>query len=333
MTTSPSTSTDEVCLDKLRPYLSTQNFDWIKRDDEERNRLKQQIADECPGGHLFADAEDEDEPPRVQEWTSSRSNVDGHGGYDQRKKDGSPVSEEDDGDTVTVVFLLSESYEGFGDTLWASSRYAANVLADPKKCKEILSPMLLSRGVDETLHPLNGVTFLELGAGAALPSAVAIYRGARVVSSDLRSANRIRCMAESIYRNVARMKELDVPLYHAEEARSCPLNWEKTPDEVKDALGVDSFDVIVAADCCYMPWLHFELLSTVESCLSRDGVALIPFCLHGNTEDSEVRGIVDKAKEMGFKVEELPDTQLTPPTLKMDYKQGLVHTLRLTKTD
>lgn len=101
----------------------------------------------------------------------------------------------------------------------ASSRYAANVLADPKKCKEILSPMLLSRGVDETLHPLNGVTFLELGAGAALPSAVAIYRGARVVSSDLRSANRIRCMAESIYRNVARMKELDVPLYHAEEAR------------------------------------------------------------------------------------------------------------------
>lgn len=112
MTTSPSTSTDEVCLDKLRPYLSTQNFDWIKRDDEERNRLKQQIADECPGGHLFADAEDEDEPPRVQEWTSSRSNVDGHGGYDQRKKDGSPVSEEDDGDTVTVVFLLSESYEG-----------------------------------------------------------------------------------------------------------------------------------------------------------------------------------------------------------------------------
>lgn len=79
-----------------------------------------------------------------------------------------------------------------------------------------------------------------------------------------------------------------------------------------------------------MPWLHYELLSTIDSCLSRDGVALIPFCLHGNTEDSEVCGIVDKAKEMGFKVEELPETQLTPPTLKMDYKQGLVRTLRLT---
>ena len=64
--------------------------------------------------------------------------------------------------------------------------------------------------------------------------------------------------------------------------RSCPLNWEKTPDEAKDALGVDSFDVIVAADCCYMPWLHDELLSTIGSCLSRDGVALIPFCLVGN---------------------------------------------------
>lgn len=87
------------------------------------------------------------------------------------------------------------------------------------KCADILAPMLQSRGVDEKLHPLNGKTFLELGAGAALPSAVAIYRGARVISSDLKSANRIRCMAESIYRNIARMKEFDVPLYHAEEAR------------------------------------------------------------------------------------------------------------------
>ena len=54
---------------------------------------------------------------------------------------------------------------------------------------------------------------------------------------------------------------------------------------------------------------------------------------HGNTKDDEVYGIVDKAKEMGFKVEQIPDTQLTPPTLEMDDKQGLVHTLRLTKSD
>ena len=113
MTTSPSTtSTDEVSLDKLRPYLSAQHFDWIKRDDEKRSTLKKQIADECPGGHLFADEEDEDDPPRVQEWTSSRSNVDGYGGYDQRK-DGAPDSDDEhDEDAVTVVFLLSESYEG-----------------------------------------------------------------------------------------------------------------------------------------------------------------------------------------------------------------------------
>jgi len=116
-TSPPTTSPEEVSLDKLRPYLSTQNFNWVKRDDEERNILKQKIADECPGGHLFAEEEDEDEsPPRVQEWTSSRSNVDGHGGY--QVKEGAPVSEEDDEDAVTVVFLLSESYDGFGDTLW-----------------------------------------------------------------------------------------------------------------------------------------------------------------------------------------------------------------------
>ena len=44
------------------------------------------------------------------------------------------------------------------------------------------------------------------------------------------------------------------------------------------------FDVIVAADCMYMPWLHTELLDSIDLLLSDRGVALMPFALHGNTE-------------------------------------------------
>ena len=136
-------------------------------------------------------------------------------------------------------------------------------------------------------------------------------------------------MAECIERNYDQMNlEESSYLEYGRSARASPCQWGKAVDEI--ALE-EKFDIIIAADCCYMPWLHDDMLDTIDQLLDDKGVAIVPFCLHGNADDDDVWGIVDRAKAKGFAVEELPATQLTPPGMLMESKQGLVHTLRLTK--
>jgi hypothetical protein len=65
--------------------------------------------------------------------------------------------------------------------------------------------------------------------------------------------------------------------------------------------------------------------------LSPNGIAFLPFGLHGNTSDEDVWSIADKAKERGFKVNTLATMQLTPQKSCMDAKQALVHTIRLSR--
>jgi predicted nicotinamide N-methyase len=130
-------------------------------------------------------------------------------------------------------------------------------------------------------------------------------------------------------------------LHFAQQARACPHDWGSDVQPVLHALNHPSnnkgdettelFDVVLAADCCYMPWTHDEMLDSIYKVLSPIGVALVCFALHDNTDDSDVWRIVDRAKNRGFVVETLPSTQLTPPTTHMEAKQGLVHTVRLSK--
>jgi predicted nicotinamide N-methyase len=195
-------------------------------------------------------------------------------------------------------------------------------------------------------HPLTGVSFLELGAGAGIPSWTAMARGARVVCTDQPDANRFRCLAECIERNWRQMNASNyfdtthdshddsVRKRYGKQTKCCPYLWGKVIDEVIAALNEkegERFDVIVAADCVYMPWLHNELLDSIDMLLSNRGVALLPFALHGNTDDDDVWRIVERARDKGFVVETLSKAQLTPQGKGMDLKQGLVHTVRLTK--
>jgi predicted nicotinamide N-methyase len=121
-------------------------------------------------------------------------------------------------------------------------------------------------------------------------------------------------------------------LRYAERTRAYPYDWGSSVDEITSALNNDElFDVVVAADCCYMPWLQPKLLDSIQMLMSDRGVALIPFALHGNAADDDVWAIVDRAREKGFHVEVLEPKQLTPPNPGMESKQALVQTVRLTK--
>mmetsp|Transcript_16276 Transcript_16276/g.33085 ORF Transcript_16276/g.33085 Transcript_16276/m.33085 type:complete len:342 (-) Transcript_16276:355-1380(-) len=336
MTTIALINQNELELETLQPWVSSKTYEWIRGDDKKRADFQKEM-DDAPSTNFFDNDSDDDinNFPRVQEWRSSLNNPDGIGGYNSRS---GRIDEETDDGSVKVVFILSESYAGFGDTLWSSSRHIANQLANPTTCRNLIAPVIAQNEEEKSnnQHPLLGRSFVELGAGAGVPSWTAMRCGARVVSTDIASPNRIRCMAESIEKNIQLMKLDGVPMHYAEKTKACPNTWGTTDgvEDVKLALnrnGEEKFQILVAADCCYMPWLHSELLDTIDKLLAVNGVALIPFCLHDNTKDEEVWGIVEMAKQVGFHVEHLEDVQLTPPKTGMDDKQGLVHTLRLTR--
>ena len=279
----------------------------------------------------------EQEPAKsrqVLRWSSSATNPDGISSTLQR------ASKNDEDGAVNTIYILSDALAGFGDQVWASSRHLSNCLANDIKCREILSPML-SRPEEQQepsnqKHPLLGASFLELGAGAGVPSWTAMHCGARVICTDQAVTDRIRCIAECVERNYREMKddlpEEDERLVNAAKAKAYPYNWGGDIHDIAQALsedGEERFDVIVGADCVYMPWLHTELLESIDLLLSDGGVAFLPFALHGNAKDEEVWGIVGKARDMGFKVDTLEKQQLTPQKSCMDAKQGLVHTVRL----
>lgn len=375
--TSPEYGDDPLPLEELIPWISSQEFvDWIREGDEKQAALEAELKENeaYNVANLFGSEFDkqfdgrDSKKTRVQQWKSSAIQIDGIGGYDpiRDSSNNNESSTKDDTHLVQLEFILSESYQGFGDTLWSSARYVANVLANPDQCREILAPYLeRCGGTQDNRHPLLGTPVLEIGAGAGVPSWSAMHCGARVVCTDLVDTNRIRSIAECACRNYRKMQQQDSQkngnsddnssserLKYAQQARACPHNWGSDVQPVLDSLNqpdkgktgtneggssdnttseTELFDVILAADCCYMPWTHDDMLDSIYKVMSPIGIALICFALHDNTDDADVWKIVDRAKNRGFVVETLPSTQLTPPTTHMEAKQGLVHTLRLSK--
>lgn len=348
-------------LSELKQWFSEEVFDWIKKGDEKREQLEKELEENAfmNAANLFGDDESDDEKiggkkkGRIQKWFSSATSPDGVGGFVPRQSSLSPNEDSsdaaaDDQSGVDIVFLLSDSYEGFGDILWSSARYVANNLSNPSQCEELLSPLMDSLPEDEktSFHPLVGKSLVEVGAGAGVPSWAAMKCGANVVCTDLSDSNRIRSMAECVERNFRQVQEGDpsdektaVLLANAAKTRVCPHDWGSPVDKVVEALNSSNneadeerkFDIVVAADCCYMPWWHKELLDSIYNLLSDRGVAIVAFALHSNTDDDDVWKIVDRAKYRGFVVEILESQQLTPPSAAMEAKQGLVHIVRLTK--
>jgi len=105
-----------------------------------------------------------------------------------------------DGNSVQVKYILSSAGGGHGDDLWAASRHIANIFADDEKCREILGPAIIPESINEN-HILMGSNFVELGAGAGVPSWTALKCCARVVCTDQSIPDRILCIAESAERS------------------------------------------------------------------------------------------------------------------------------------
>ena len=344
-----------IKLEILSKWLPPSALSWLK--DEENERIRQQRERDEDDDHLAFTAslfrnttnDNDDELEwqrhRIRSWMTSATNPDGifdwmeHDAVNSKDKDESIITD-NNSDAVHVIYIMSDSSEGHGNTLWPSSRHVSNLLGNRETCRQVLSPLLKQKqGHDDDAttkhHPLLGLNFIELGAGAGVPSWTAMRCGARVVCTDQAVPDRIRCMAECAYRNYTDMCETDCTsnvMENAILARACPYNWGDTIDDVMSCLDKNEmFDVIVAADCCYMPLLQTKLLQSIKMLMSKEGVALLPFALHSNASDDDVWGVIERAKCVGFEVEILSPEQLNPTELGMDEKRSLVQTIRLTK--
>ncbi|KAL3791085.1 hypothetical protein HJC23_012070 [Cyclotella cryptica] len=348
LTSSAAMTTDDhapIDLSTLSKWVLPNTLLWLENVEKEERASREDIEKEGLnyGAGLFdteADREEESELQhnRVGTWITSASGSDGGFDWTENEVQNDQCPKICAG--VSVIYTTSTSSEGHGNTVWASARHISNLLGNRESCRQVLSPLLRQRQRESTpatsqqKHPLFGLSFVELGAGAGVPSWTAMRCGARVVCTDQSVADRIRCIAECAERNWRDMKktESEAVLENAKMARSCPYNWGAPIEEVTLSLDKNElFDVVIAADCCYMPFLQPKLLKSIDMLMSKEGVALVSFALHGNAPDEDVWGVVDRAKELGFCVEVLEPKQLTPSTYGMELKQGLVQTVRLTR--
>ena len=330
-------------LIRLQHWFPKSIFAWLLEYDEAKQKLKLEMENENYGVSLFQDYSngvrvDDDDSERVQMWAPSLDSPGGIFLLDDSKTspDSVRTSKDEQRRRMEINFVLSSSSHGHGSTVWPAARCIANVLADPESCCEALSWKVTSaqNKTDESIHPLHGRYFLELGAGAGLPSWVAMKCGAITVATDQKVEDRIICMAESMERNFWDLRLEANMIHNARQCRVIPYDWGDSVAEVlAEVKPAVLFDVIVAADCCYMPHLHAKLLTSIWRMLATDGVALLPFALHGNTRDKDVWSIVDRANELGFVVEKLEPKQLQPDQIGFDTKRAFVHTLRLRKSE
>ena len=374
----------------LRQRLDVATLAWLleavgEQWDQKNEPIEDldEQEDETGAHNLFASRnaqdignDDNDEYyPRVHQWSSSVTEPGGvllltTGSTAQDRSSSTTAvvtttttSDKNRGNMVVQVqYILSDAPGGHGDTLWPAARHIANLLADPVQCRRLLWRRMVQQHPPDPQqhHPLQGMRFLELGAGAGLPSWTALHCGAaHVVCTDQPIAARLCALAEAAERNVRQMQTTTqrllpqqvtvssylwgtdvedllraLPPSTGVSSTSIPAPSSSTKREEDDPGDTDSrrFDVVVAADCIYMPDCHDILLQSIQQLLrpQRQGVALLPFALHGNVPDPHVWSFIETARNVGFHVERLESQQLTTSHTTLDAKRALIYTLRLT---
>jgi len=375
-------SSSELPLKLLRDIVLEDTYEWLEDEDEKQRgwlkiqRSLQAFQQQQAGTTTTATppSSSSSEPPRICEFTTSQINPDGYGGIDKdpaaegNLPDEEVSKEEEVADndippkepgSVTVKYILSDNWQGFGNQVWAAARHLANMMVDVDRCRLLLSTTDASSSssttAGESCHPLQGLWFCELGAGAAIPSWIALRMGARVVALDQAIAGRIRVVAECAARNWYEVQssltgekeegEDSKPTFHRPVVY--PHDWGSPVDELFQFLGGENskdgesseagldhprFDMVVATECLFMPWFYSDLLDSIESLLADNGVAILTSALHGNVPEEEVWNFLDLAKERGFEVDQpVPATQLTPQKSDMKVSQALVYTIRLSR--
>lgn len=118
--------------------------------------------------------------------------------------------------------------------------------------------------IDQHPSEFKGKTILELGAGAALPSIMAVLADAQVVIStdypDKELIEVIKGNADSIIQSSRR-----------DRLKSMGYLWGSDSSELLAETKEGTFDMIFLCDLIFNHSEHRSLLKTIHQCLSRDG--------------------------------------------------------------
>lgn len=160
----------------------------------------------------------------------------------------------------------------------------------------------LAQWIDRDPSIVAGKAILELGAGAALPSIVAVMRGARHCTITDYPEQEI---IDNIRHNVTTNLESD-------ELRSrttvMGYQWGSGMDSLLPASEgavasqEDKFDCIFMSDLIFNHSAHGALLDTCEHCLKRDGIAYVIFSHHRPWKAKQDMNFFVLAKERGYAV-------------------------------
>ncbi|KXN87393.1 Putative nicotinamide N-methyltransferase, partial [Leucoagaricus sp. SymC.cos] len=211
-----------------------------------------------------------------------------------------------------IKIRLVGSHPLWAHHLWNASRSFASLLDATKSCENR--------------------TVLELGAGGALPSIVAVLSGAsKVVVTDYPDAPLI----ENIRFNIAE----NVPPSSQDRVSALGYIWGQDIKPLQELLpsGMAAFDVIILSDLIFNHSQHDALLDTCEKSISDDPSACVLVFYSHHRPHLAYRDMefFNKARSRGWTTDEIT-TETFPPMFPDDpgdeAVRATVHGWKLTKS-
>jgi len=154
---------------------------------------------------------------------------------------------------------------------------------------------------------LRGRTVIELGAGAGLPSLVALATAPDdaprcVVLTDYDDPDLTANLQQNVERNASLL---------ASNARVCGHSWGTAPVAALRAAaeldgsqaGSPGFDVVLAADCLWNSEPYEGLLQSLAALLRPGGEVWLAHCHHWEGHEADDRAFFARAEALGFRVE------------------------------
>ncbi|ORY82118.1 putative methyltransferase-domain-containing protein [Protomyces lactucae-debilis] len=159
-----------------------------------------------------------------------------------------------------------------------------------------VSELELAAQMDAGLVAIKGLRVLELGAGAGLCGIIAVKAGAKHVTlSDYPGAKILANLRENVSSN----------LLTREQDAACVVGhiWGDSVEPLLAQKG--TFDVILLADCLWLPEQHANLAQTLANTLSRSSESKI-HCIAGfHTGRKKLSGFFDYIADVGLEVKEI----------------------------
>lgn len=169
---------------------------------------------------------------------------------------------------------------------------------------------------------LHGQSVLELGAGAGLPSLVALSLGARVVATDFPAPLVLDTLARNLLAHKQRLGD-------SSRTRACAAEhmWGSDVSPLL-ALNGGRFDLALAAECLWRHETHPLLLASLAACLREGGKAIVTFSHHiPGLEMADLNFFVLATEQFGFDV--LTKASCLAPHMWSEGKQVTMFTYTL----